>query len=60
MILVAGPTGSGKTATLYAALGLRDTRGKKVITVEHPDGRRAASRREGGKARSSAGCGPVV
>ncbi|MBB4638022.1 type II secretory ATPase GspE/PulE/Tfp pilus assembly ATPase PilB-like protein [Longimicrobium terrae] len=36
MILVTGPTGSGKTTTLYAALGLRDTRGEKVITVEDP------------------------
>jgi general secretion pathway protein E len=36
MILVTGPTGSGKTTTLYAALGLRDARTEKVITVEDP------------------------
>jgi type II secretory ATPase GspE/PulE/Tfp pilus assembly ATPase PilB-like protein len=36
MILVTGPTGSGKTTTLYAALaGTRDET-KNVITVEDP------------------------
>jgi len=36
IVLVTGPTGSGKTTTLYAALGLRDTASEKVITVEDP------------------------
>ena len=36
MFLVTGPTGSGKTTTLYAALQRRDTRAEKVITVEDP------------------------
>jgi general secretion pathway protein E len=36
MILVTGPTGSGKTTTLYSALQRRDTRAEKIITVEDP------------------------
>ncbi|HEU0012454.1 MAG TPA: GspE/PulE family protein [Longimicrobium sp.] len=36
MVLVTGPTGSGKTTTLYAALGLRDGAAEKIITVEDP------------------------
>jgi general secretion pathway protein E len=36
IILVTGPTGSGKTTTLYAALGLRDRTAEKIITVEDP------------------------
>ncbi|HEY0014679.1 MAG TPA: GspE/PulE family protein [Longimicrobium sp.] len=36
MVLVTGPTGSGKTTTLYAALGLRNTAAEKIITVEDP------------------------
>jgi general secretion pathway protein E len=36
LLLATGPTGSGKTTTLYAALGLRDTSSEKVITVEDP------------------------
>lgn len=36
MILVTGPTGSGKSTTLYAALGLIDARQRKVLTVEDP------------------------
>jgi type II secretory ATPase GspE/PulE/Tfp pilus assembly ATPase PilB-like protein len=36
MILVTGPTGSGKTTTLYAALGRRDSVAEKIITVEDP------------------------
>ncbi|MCC7131648.1 MAG: type II/IV secretion system protein [Gemmatimonadales bacterium] len=36
-ILVAtGPTGSGKTTSLYAALALRDATQEKIITVEDP------------------------
>jgi len=36
MILVTGPTGSGKTSTLYAALQLLNTRERKILTVEDP------------------------
>jgi len=36
IVLVTGPTGSGKTTTLYAALALRPTGQEKVITVEDP------------------------
>ena len=36
MILVTGPTGSGKTTTLYAALAKLNTPDKKIITVEDP------------------------
>jgi general secretion pathway protein E len=36
MILVTGPTGSGKTTTLYAALGLRNSAAEKIITLEDP------------------------
>jgi MSHA biogenesis protein MshE len=36
MILVTGPTGSGKTTTLYAALAELNTIDKKIITVEDP------------------------
>lgn len=36
MILVTGPTGSGKTTTLYAALQCRDALAEKIITVEEP------------------------
>ena len=36
LVLVTGPTGSGKTTTLYAALGVRSVPGIKVVTVEDP------------------------
>ncbi|MFL5493505.1 MAG: GspE/PulE family protein [Gemmatimonadales bacterium] len=36
ILLSTGPTGSGKTTTLYAALGLRHALQEKVITVEDP------------------------
>jgi len=36
MVLVTGPTGSGKTTTLYAALRELNVPGKKIITVEDP------------------------
>lgn len=36
MILVTGPTGSGKTTTLYAALEKINDPGKKIITIEDP------------------------
>ncbi len=36
IVLATGPTGSGKTTTLYAALGLRRGASEKIITVEDP------------------------
>jgi len=36
LILVTGPTGSGKTTTLYAALRVLQHRGVNIITVEDP------------------------
>jgi MSHA biogenesis protein MshE len=36
MVLVTGPTGSGKTTTLYAALNELNTPERKIITVEDP------------------------
>ena len=36
IILVTGPTGSGKTTTLYGALDKINTPDKKIITVEDP------------------------
>lgn len=36
LILVTGPTGSGKTTTLYAALQLVNRQQRKVLTVEDP------------------------
>ena len=36
MVLVTGPTGSGKTSTLYAALSEINTVNQKIITVEDP------------------------
>ena len=36
MILTTGPTGSGKTTTLYAMLGTIVTKGNKVLTIEDP------------------------
>lgn len=35
-IVVTGPTGSGKTTTLYAALGERDVSSENICTVEDP------------------------
>ena len=35
-MLVTGPTGSGKTTTLYAALAEHRGPGKNIITVEDP------------------------
>ncbi len=35
-VLVTGPTGSGKSTTLYAALALMNTPEKNIITVEDP------------------------
>ena len=36
MILVTGPTGSGKTTTMYSMLQSIDTKAKKIITLEDP------------------------
>lgn len=36
MVLVTGPTGSGKTTTLYAALSLLNNPERKIITAEDP------------------------
>ena len=36
ILLVTGPTGSGKTTTLYAALAKLDSSSQKIITVEDP------------------------
>jgi general secretion pathway protein E len=36
MILVTGPTGSGKTTTLYGALDKLNSPDKKIITIEDP------------------------
>jgi type IV pilus assembly protein PilB len=35
-IFIAGPTGSGKTTTLYALLSRLDERSRKIITIEDP------------------------
>ena len=35
-MLVTGPTGSGKSTTLYAALGVINTPEKNIITIEDP------------------------
>jgi type IV pilus assembly protein PilB len=35
-IMVTGPTGSGKSTTLYATLNILNTREKNIITVEDP------------------------
>jgi type IV pilus assembly protein PilB len=36
IILVTGPTGSGKTTTLYAALSEIRSMGKNIVTIENP------------------------
>ncbi|MDO8577703.1 MAG: GspE/PulE family protein [Dehalococcoidales bacterium] len=36
IILVSGPTGSGKTTTLYATLNTLDSKGRNIITIEDP------------------------
>jgi MSHA biogenesis protein MshE len=36
MVLVTGPTGSGKTTTLYAALTILNIKERKIITAEDP------------------------
>lgn len=36
MLLITGPTGSGKTTTLYATLSELNTRDKNIVTIEEP------------------------
>jgi general secretion pathway protein E len=36
LLLVTGPTGSGKTTTMYAALRTRNAAAEKIVTVEDP------------------------
>ncbi len=36
LVLVTGPTGSGKSTTLYSALAAVDDRSRKILTVEDP------------------------
>lgn len=36
MILVCGPTGAGKTTTLYSALGMLDHEHRNIMTIEDP------------------------
>lgn len=36
MILISGPTGAGKTTTLYSVLNRLNTPGKNIVTVEDP------------------------
>ncbi|MDD5509365.1 MAG: GspE/PulE family protein [Dehalococcoidales bacterium] len=36
MILISGPTGAGKTTTLYASINSLDTIGRNIITIEDP------------------------
>ncbi|MDO8578309.1 MAG: GspE/PulE family protein [Dehalococcoidales bacterium] len=36
IIMVSGPTGSGKTTTLYATLNTLDSKGRNIITIEDP------------------------
>ena len=36
MLLISGPTGAGKTTTLYASINSLDTLGRNIITIEDP------------------------
>jgi len=36
MVLVGGPTGSGKTTTLYASVNQLDRKGRNIVTIEDP------------------------
>jgi len=36
MILISGPTGAGKTTTLYASINSLDCMGRNIITIEDP------------------------
>ena len=45
IVLATGPTGSGKTTTLYAAVDMIRTGREKILTVEDPSNTSSASRR---------------
>ena len=36
LVLITGPTGSGKSTTLYSALKCINTQERKIITIEDP------------------------
>jgi general secretion pathway protein E len=36
MMLISGPTGAGKTTTLYASINSLDTKGRNIVTIEDP------------------------
>jgi general secretion pathway protein E len=36
MLLVGGPTGAGKTTTLYASVGHLDRKGRNIVSIEDP------------------------
>ncbi|MDH4366675.1 MAG: GspE/PulE family protein [Dehalococcoidia bacterium] len=36
MILISGPTGAGKTTSLYASISSLDTQGRNIVTIEDP------------------------
>jgi general secretion pathway protein E len=36
MILISGPTGAGKTTTLYASVNMLDNKSRNIITIEDP------------------------
>jgi len=36
MLLISGPTGAGKTTTLYASINSLDTLGRNIVTIEDP------------------------
>jgi len=36
MLLISGPTGAGKTTTLYASINSLDTMGRNIVTIEDP------------------------
>ena len=51
IVLITGPTGSGKTSTLYASLAELVETGKNIVTIEDPGRIRAAGREPGADQR---------
>ena len=49
IVLVTGPTGSGKTTTLYAALSELNTPQRKILTIEDPSEYRLAGVNQDGR-----------